>query len=395
MRRRSVGPAAVLALAVGLAGCSGTGPEAAPSPGSTSTGTATRTTSVSPEPGPGTGQAPPSPDAAQVTGVPGEPEDVVTGLDVPWSVAPLPDGSALVTLRDEARLVRVSPDGEVAAVRASGEGGRVPGVVPGGEGGLLGVALSPRFSQDHLVYLYLTSEDDNRIVRARLDGNRLGEPEVLLTGIPEARNHNGGRIAFGPDGMLYAGTGDAGVPERAQDPDSLGGKILRVAPDGEPPPDNPDPRSPVWSLGHRNVQGLGWDAAGRMYASEFGTDELDELNLIEPGQNYGWPRVEGPGGGDELTDPLVTWPPSEASPSGLLVTGDAVYLAALRGERLWRVPLEGGEVGEPEAYLEGDLGRLRDVVLAPEGDALWVLTNNTARGEPREGDDRLVRVPLE
>ena len=383
----------MLALAVALAGCAGTDPQAPPPPRA-STGTSAPTASASPEPGTRTGQAQPFPAAADVTGVPGEPEDVVTGLDVPWSVATLPDGSALVTLRDEARLVRVSPEGEVTAVRATGEGGRVPGVVPGGEGGLLGVEVSPQFSEDGLVYLYLTAEDDNRIVRARLDRDALGETEALLTGIPRGRNHDGGRIAFGPDGMLYAGTGDAGVPQRAQDRDSLGGKILRVTPEGEAPPDNPFPGSPVWSLGHRNVQGLGWDAAGRMYASEFGTDDLDELNLIEPGQNYGWPRVEGPGGGDELTDPLVTWPPAEASPSGLLVTGDAVYLAALRGERLWRVPLDDGEVGEPKAYLEGELGRLRDVVLVPEDDALWVLTNNTARGEPRAGDDRLVRVPL-
>lgn len=388
VRRRS--RACAVALVLTLTGCGGSQP-AAPAP----TGEGSRATGTPSAPG----TTPPSSGTsattrAAATGVPGTPSDVVTRLDVPWSVAPLPDGSALVSLRDEARLVRVSADGEVAPVRATGEDGRIPDVVPAGEGGLLGVATSPEFVDDRLVYLYLTAADGNRIVRAPLRGDRLGEPEVLVPGIPAAQNHNGGRIAFGPDGMLYAGTGDAGSPQRAQDPDSPAGKILRVTPEGEPAPGNPDPGSPVWSLGHRNVQGLGWDAEGRMFASEFGSDELDELNLIEPGRNYGWPAVEGPGGGDELTDPLVTWPPAEASPSGVLVTGDAVYLAALRGERLWRVPLDDGEVGEPEAYLEGELGRLRDVVLGPGREALWLLTNNTARGDPRPGDDRLVRVPL-
>lgn len=357
---------------------------AGPAPTATSSGT--------PEAGVPATAARPTP--SPVTGVPGAPQDVVTGLDVPWSVAVLPDGSALVSLRDAARLVRVAPDGAATPVRATGEDGRVPGVRPRGEGGLLGVAVSPAFAEDGLVYLYLTAENENRVVRARLDGDALGEPETLVDGIPAAGNHNGGRLAFGPDGMLYVTTGDAQDGRAAQDTGSLAGKILRVTPDGEAAPGNPFAGSRVWSLGHRNVQGIGWDDAGLMFASEFGQNTVDELNLIEPGGNYGWPRVEGAGGVEGLVDPLVTWPTDEASPSGLLVTGDAVYLAALRGERLWRVPLAGGRIGEPEALLTGELGRLRDVVVAPGGDALWVLTNNTARGEPRAGDDRLVRLPL-
>jgi glucose/arabinose dehydrogenase len=319
---------------------------------------------------------------------------VATGLAVPWSVAVLPDGSALVTLRDAARVVRIAQDGTVTPVVATGPRGTVPGVRPSGEGGLLGVTVSPAFAEDQLVYLYLTAGAENRIVRARLDGDRLGKPTVLLAGIPASRIHNGGRLAFGPDGMLYATTGDATNGEAAQDPGSLSGKILRLTPDGKPAPGNPFAGSPVWSLGHRNVQGIGWDAAGRMYASEFGQNRLDELNLIKPGANYGWPHVEGSGGAPRFTDPLVTWTTDEASPSGILVTGDAVYLAALRGERLWRVPLADGRVGTPEPLLVGDLGRLRDVVLAPDGGSLYVLTNNTARGTPRAGDDRLVRLPL-
>jgi glucose/arabinose dehydrogenase len=380
---------AIVAAGAILTGCSsaapGAGPPAAATRGPTTAAVPPSTPASSANPDP----------ATRATGTPGPPQDVATGLQVPWSVVALPDGSALITLRDEARLVRIAPDGSKHPVVATGPDGAVPGVHPDGEGGLLGAALSPSFATDHLVYLYLTSAEDNRIVRAGLQGDRLGAPQVILDGIPKANLHNGGRLGFGPDGMLYASTGDATDGGAAQDLHSLAGKILRLTPDGAPAPGNPFPGSPVWTLGHRNVQGFGWDAQGRMFASEFGQNRLDEINLIEPGHNYGWPHVEGTGGTDlGFTDPLVTWPTDEASPSGLLVTGDAVYLAALAGQRLWRVPLADGRLGRPEALLDGDLGRLRDVVLAPDGRSLWVLTNNTARGVPKPGDDRLVRLPL-
>ena len=294
---------------------------------------------------------------------------MATDLDVPWSVVALPDGTALVSLRDEARVVRVGTDGAVAPVTATGPDGRVPGVAPAGEAGLLGLALPPDAGPGATsLYAYTSTATDNRVLRMPLSADRrsLGEPEVLLDGIPLARNHDGGRLAFGPDGMLYVTTGDAGDRPSAQDPGSLAGKILRLTPDGRPAPGNPDPGSPVWSLGHRNVQGVGWDADGRMYASEFGQDTLDELNLVTPGGNYGWPEVEGTVGAsddDDFVDPLVTWPTDDASPSGLLVTADAVYLAALRGQRLWRVPLDAGAadgagdggvtVGTPEVVGHG------------------------------------------
>ncbi|GAB7190493.1 hypothetical protein NUM3379_11990 [Kineococcus sp. NUM-3379] len=313
---------------------------------------------------------------------------------MPWDVALLPDGAALVTLRDQARVLRTGP-GTVAAVPAPGPEGRVPDVAPDGEGGLLGIALSPGFAQDDEVYLYQTTREDNRVVRMTYRDGRLVNPEPVVTGIPKARVHNGGRIRFGPDGMLYIGTGDAASRGAAQDPENLGGKILRVTPDGEPAPDNPDPASPVWSRGHRNVQGIGWDSTGRMYAAEFGQDRFDELNLIRAGGNYGWPEVEGPGdGGGRFTAPLHSWETEEASPSGITVTADAVWLACLRGERLWRVPLTpDGATGTPEPYLQEELGRLRAVEAAPDG-SLWLLTSNTFRGELRPGDDRLLRLPL-
>ncbi|WP_418605584.1 PQQ-dependent sugar dehydrogenase [Georgenia sp. SUBG003] len=201
--------------------------------------------------------------------------------------------------------------------------------------------------------MYATTDLDNRVLRLRLSDDVVGPPAVVLDGIPRAGNHNGGRLAFGPDGHLYVTTGDAGEPGRAQDLESLGGKILRIDQEGRPAPGNPFAGSPVWSYGHRNVQGIGWDEDGRMYASEFGQNTYDELNLIEPGANYGWPRVEGAGGVEGFVDPMRQWSTAEASPSGIAVVDDAVYLAALRGESLWRVPLAGGgRTGEPVRRLD-------------------------------------------
>ncbi|GAB4002369.1 hypothetical protein GCM10029992_40360 [Glycomyces albus] len=208
----------------------------------------------------------------------------------------------------------------------------------------------------------------------------------MLTGIPSALNHNGGRLEFGPDGMLYISTGDANDPANSQDLESLGGKILRIEPDGSVPEDNPFAGSPVYSSGHRNVQGMSWGSDGEMYASEFGQNTWDEFNHIEAGANYGWPEVEGEGGEPEYTDPLLTWTPAEASPSGVQIVDDVAYVAALRGERLWTVPVDGGEAGEPTAVLESEIGRIRTVELSPDG-WLWVATSNG------DGGDVLMRYP--
>ena len=343
---------------------------------------------------PGRGGAPVRPTSEGSAETPPAPMDVTAGsviaddLPVPWDVAFLADGTPLVTLRDESRVLRLDAGGPTP-LTAPGPDGTVPDVAPRGEGGLLGIAVGP----DGAVYLYLTTAVDNRVVRLTPDGDELTDPQVVLAGIPAGTNHNGGRIAFGPDGYLYVGTGDAGRTGNAQDLDSLGGKILRITSHGAPAPGNPFGTA-VFSYGHRNVQGLGWAADGRMFASEFGQDTFDELNLVVAGGNYGWPEVEGGGGGPPFTDPLVTWTTDEASPSGIAVTGDAVWVAALRGERLWRAPLTDDGVGPPAEYLAGELGRLRAVVLAPDGD-LWAVTNNTdGRGAPRAGADRIVQVDV-
>lgn len=314
----------------------------------------------------------------------GEPEVLAEGLDAPWSIA-FHEQTPLVSERDSARVLELDSAGSAREVAVVAE------VSPSGEGGLLGLAV-----HDGSLYTYFTAADGNRIDRHPITGKPgslgLGQAETILDGLPAAGFHNGGRIAFGPDGMLYATVGDAGEPGNAQDLDSLSGKILRMTAEGEVPADNPFPGSSVYSYGHRNPQGIAWDGEGTMYASEFGQNTWDELNVIEAGGNYGWPEAEGIAERDGFIDPVQQWEPGEASPSGIAVAGDAVYIANLRGERLREVPLSA--LGSGAEQFVGEYGRLRDVVVAPDG-ALWVLTNNTdGRGEPAAGDDRIVRVPV-
>lgn len=309
-------------------------------------------------------------------------ELIASDLEAPWSVAFLADGTALISERDTARILELRPDGTTRVV------GTVGGVIPGGEGGLLGLAVDA----DDRLYAYSTAANGNRIQRFDLAGSpvQLGAPETVMDGLPSARTHNGGRIAFGPDGMLYATVGDAGDRQAAQDPDVLAGKILRMTPDGAAPPDNPVPGSLVYSLGHRNPQGIAWDAEGTLYAAEFGQDTWDELNVIEAGENYGWPVVEGIAGDDRFVDPVQQWNPADASPSGIAVVGDLLYIANLRGERLRTVPLD--DLASTTESFVGEYGRIRDVVQAPDGSAWFVTSNRDGRGDPRSGDDVLVAV---
>ncbi|MFJ6936511.1 PQQ-dependent sugar dehydrogenase [Streptomyces sp. NPDC101132] len=387
MRGNGRGRAGAVALAVcGVlltGGCSGgTGPAAGPSPGGGSSPTAGGGTTARPSGAPAKGSV--------TVG-----REVAKGLGSPWGVAPLPDGDLLVASRDEGTITRV--DGETGALTVVGE---VSGVAPGGEGGLLGLALSPSYASDRLVYAYFTTESDNRIARMIYDdrkprGQQLGAPDTVLRGIPKGMIHNGGRIAFGPDGMLYAGTGETGNTGLAQDKESLGGKILRMTPDGDPVHGNPEADSVVYSYGHRNVQGLAWDAEKRLWAAEFGQNTYDELNLIEPGQNYGWPLAEGRAGKPGYRDPVAQWTTDQASPSGIAYAGGAIWMAGLRGERLWRIPLDGTRAAAaPQAFLTEKYGRLRTVV-ATGPDRLLLSTSETdGRGTPEQGDDRIVELTV-
>ncbi|BDZ64961.1 PQQ-dependent sugar dehydrogenase [Agromyces mangrovi Wang et al. 2018] len=317
----------------------------------------------------------------------GEPVDLATGLAAPWSVAFLADGTPLVSERDTGRILELSETGEAREV------GVIAGIRTDSEAGLLGLAVD----EGDRLYVYSTGAAGNRIQRFVLRGDpgglALGSPETILDGIPAASFHDGGRLAFGPDGMLYATTGDAGDRPASQDLGSLAGKILRMTPGGDVPADNPFDGSLVYSYGHRNVQGIAWADEGTMFASEFGQDTWDELNVIEPGGNYGWPDVEGTGGGDGFIDPVQQWNPDEASPSGMARVGDTLYLANLRGQVLRAVPV--ADPTQHEDLFAGEYGRLRDAVAAPDG-SLWVLTNNTdGRGSPRDGDDRVLRIEVD
>jgi glucose/arabinose dehydrogenase len=315
---------------------------------------------------------------------------IATGLQIPWGLAFLPDGKALVSERASGRLLAITASGQVEEVQ------RLPSKSIG-EGGLLGIALSPNYATDEWVYAYYSTQTDNRVVRFHLKQ----APQTILTGIPVSTNHNGGRIAFGPDGMLYAGTGDATIRTNSQNLASLGGKILRMKPDGGIPTDNPFPGSLVYSYGHRNVQGLAWNMQGQLYASEFGQNTFDEVNHITPVGNYGWPDVEGQGNNPRFLNPVTTFTTAEASPSGaaFLKHGaipqweGTLFVAALRGQRLWHLTLNAdGSLAGREVLLQEQFGRLREVVQAPDG-SLWILTSNRdGRGNPVPSDDRIFRL---
>lgn len=277
---------------------------------------------------------------------------------------------------------------------AAGSGTAITGTAIGAVGAEAPPPTDPAAPDAGWVYAYFTAASDNRIVRMPLTGTAgslgLGDPETVLSGIPSAGNHNGGRIGFGPDGLLYATAGDAGVPGNAQDLGSLGGKILRMTPTGEAPADNPF-GSLVYSYGHRNPQGIAWDSSAQLWASEFGQNTWDELNLITAGGNYGWPEVEGADGGAGFIDPVQQWSTDEASPSGLAIVNDTLFMAGLRGERLWRIDPSTGTV---DGWFVNSFGRLRDVVSGPGG-TLWFVSNNTdGRGTPAPGDDRLYQVEV-
>lgn len=311
-------------------------------------------------------------------------------LEIPWGMAFLPDGSALVTERDTARILQLGPDTDADGLKVT-EVQRLAQVTPGGDGGLLGIAVSPKYASDKTVFIYYSTDKDNRVAKLTLKG----APQPILTGIPRSQNDNGGALAFGPDGYLYVGTGDGtATGTQAQNPKSLGGKILRMTMDGKPAPGNPVKTSVIWSSGHRDVQGLAWDSGKRMYASESGQKKLSELNLITKGKNYGWPKAEGESTNATLTNPLVSWPNEESSCAGVAVLERMIATACLLGKRLWLVNSTGNGtlIGQPQPLAIGEYGRLRGLVAAPDG-SLWTSTSNQEDGgAPGPDDDRIVRL---
>jgi quinoprotein glucose dehydrogenase len=354
-----------------------------------------------------TGPAPQRVADTYVAGGPGvEVTSVVTGLEIPWSLVFLPDGRWLVSERPG--RIRVVAGGQLRAAPLA-----TVDVVQRGEGGLMGLALHPDFARTPFLYAMLTARTPtgavNRVVRLRVTGDTASLDRVIVDNIRAGTNHNGGRIAFGPDGMLYIGTGETFERALAQIPDGLNGKILRVTPDGAVPPDNPRPGSPVYSLGNRNVQGLAWEPQTReLFASEHGPSgegglrAYDEINVIRAGGNYGWGLMVGAPGRPGFIDPLVAWPDTTTPPSGMAFWRGDLMVATLASQALIRISVARQGDGWAATRIErwfvaqrggrGTFGRLRDAVVGPDG-ALYVLTNNRdGRGAPQPGDDRILRL---
>jgi glucose/arabinose dehydrogenase len=316
---------------------------------------------------------------------------IAQGLRIPWALAFLPDGDIILTERPgHVRLFQVD-EGLLDEPLLE-----VPDVAAQGEGGLLGVAVHPEYPELPYIYFYHTYSGGrglaNRVVRYSMSGNRLVDGRVLLDGIPGAAIHNGGRLKFGPDGFLYVTTGDASASERSQDPDSLAGKILRMTDDGAVPAGNPFPSSLVYSMGHRNPQGLTWDAEGRLWATEHGSSATDEVNLIQPGNNYGWPEIRGAETSVGMESPVLHSGGDTWAPSGLAYHDGSLFFAGLRGGGLYQVTLSSLTL---EKHLDGQFGRLREAVVGPDGGLYLLTSNRDGRAIPGLSDDRLIRVDVE
>jgi glucose/arabinose dehydrogenase len=332
---------------------------------------------------------------------------VVTGLSTPWDLVWGPDGMIWVSERG-GRISRVDP-----ATKQRTTAGVLP-VREYGEAGLMGIALHPDFAREPYVYAAHSYDGGggtlNRLVRMKWDGQRLGEPTVLLDGILGASIHDGSRLAFGPDKMLYMTTGDAGSAGHAQDRASLNGKILRLTAEGRAAPGNPF-GDMIWSTGHRNPQGIVFHSNGTLYETEHGPGDNDEINIIEKGKNYGWPNVHGRCDDDSgserafcesngVVEPLTTWTPTIAPTGADLYMSDRIggwkgslLFTALSGA-LYRATLsaDGRRIASMEKLLVGQYGRLRDVLVAPNGDVYVATSNRDGRGSPRSGDDQIIRL---
>ncbi|MCS7482499.1 PQQ-dependent sugar dehydrogenase [Umezawaea endophytica] len=320
---------------------------------------------------------------------------VGTDTDIPWGLVALSDGTVLYSRRDAHDIVRLNP-----TTGAKTTVGTVPGVSgTDGEGGLMGLAVSSTFASDHWLYIMHTSANDNRIVRIKLENDRLdtATEQVLLSGILRNKFHDGGRLRFGPDGKLYASTGDAQNGDNAQNKTSLNGKVLRLNPDGSVPSDNPFGNY-VWSYGHRNPQGLAFDSQGRLWEQEFGNSLMDETNLITKGGNYGWPACEGTSGSCGTTGfiaPKRTYPTADGSCSGITVVRDVLYVACERGTRLYREVISGDGLPTADVYFNGTYGRLRTVEPALDG-GLWLTTSNLGDKDstPNNSNEKILHVAL-
>jgi glucose/arabinose dehydrogenase len=318
---------------------------------------------------------------------------VAENLEIPWGLAFLPDGSILFTERP-GRVRLISKEGSLRQQPIA----TISDVKPIGEGGLLGIAVNPEFEKNNFIYFYYTYENNNgdtknRVVRYKFESDSLTDRKIIVDGISGNSNHDGGRIKFGPDGLLYITTGDSENPSYAQDLSVFAGKILRVV---DPSTSSGQVKNEIYSYGHRNPQGVAWDDRGRLWATEHGRSVplsgFDELNLIEKGKNYGWPTIQGDQGKDGMVIPVInsgattTW-----APSGAAFYQGSIFFGGLRGQGLYEAVIS-GNTATLKKHLDGELGRIRDVVLGPDNMLYITTSNRDGRGTPKQNDDKILKI---
>lgn len=321
-------------------------------------------------------------------------EIIADDLDIPWEIVFLPDKDILITERS----------GYILRIGKNQKKFTINNVETIGEGGLLGMAIHPDYSNNNWIYLYLTSKNGsktiNRIERYRFDGNNFSERKVIVNDIPAGTYHNGGRMLFGPDNFLYITTGDAGNSALAQNKNSLAGKILRVKEDGDIPKDNPFTNA-IWSYGHRNPQGLAFDDKGHLWATEHGRSGdfsgFDELNLIEKGGNYGWSIIQGDETRKDMKTPIINSGTNETwAPAGIVYLKNRLFFTGLRGESVYETKILDGKInGSLTSHLKEKFGRLRAIKIGPDG-FLYISTSNAdGRGKPKTDDDKIIKISPE
>lgn len=325
---------------------------------------------------------------------------IATRLDVPWALAFLPNGDLLVTERDgTVRMLKKSSGLQEEPLLTIGD------VLEIGEGGLMGIAVHPNYPSKPYVYFYYTSGQSgitvsNRLVRYTFKNNLFTDEKILIGSIPGSSNHDGGRIKFGPDGYLYITTGDSEDPSLAQNRNSLAGKILRVTDEGKAPPDNPFAKAGgnplVYSYGHRNPQGLAWDSNGTLWETEHGRSTptgFDEINIIESGKNYGWPTIQGDETKSAMVSPVRNSGPTTTwAPSGAVFVGDSLFFSGLRGQTLYEAVIKNNQITEFKEHFKNQFGRIREVIVGPDGMLYITTSNRDGRGTPANEDDRIIRI---